>query len=99
MSYEISQKAHSALRWLIARQACLRVGEQVVVVWSIENPEISSPFAELLWEGEQQAFTDEAYSDWVREAIWGPGEPPKDSDKVMIMANHRRALWAFWDIS
>lgn len=86
VSYEISQKAHSALRWLIARQACLRVGEQVVVVWSIENPEISSPFAELLWEGEQQAFTDEAYSDWVREAIWGPGEPPKDSDKVMIMA-------------
>lgn len=86
VSYEISQKAHSALRWLIARQACLRVGEQVVVVWSIENPEISSPFAELLWEDEQQAFTDEAYSDWVREAIWGPGEPPKDSDKVMIMA-------------
>lgn len=86
VSYEISQKAHSALRWLIARQACLRVGEQVVVVWSIENPEISSPFAELLWEDEQQAFTDEAYSDWVRKAIWGPGEPPKDSDKVMIMA-------------
>ncbi len=86
VSYEISQKAHSALRWLIARQACLRVGEQVVVVWSIENPEISSPFAELLWEDEQQAFTDEAYSDWVRKAIWGPGDPPKDSDKVMIMA-------------
>ncbi len=86
VSYEISQKAHSALRWLIARQACLRVGEQVVVVWSIENPQISNPFEELLWEGEQLIFTDEAYSDWVRKAIWGPGEPPGDSDKVMIMA-------------
>lgn len=85
VSYEISQKAHSALRWLIARQACLRVGEQVAVVWSIENPDISSPFDELPWEEEQQEFTDAAYSDWVRKAIWGPGQPPKDSDKVMVM--------------
>lgn len=85
VSYEISQKAHSALRWLIARQACLRVGEQVAVVWSIENPDMSSPFDELFWEEEQQAFTDEAYSDWVRKAIWGSGQPPEDSDNVMVM--------------
>lgn len=85
VSYEISQKAHSALRWLIARQACLRVGEQVAVVWSIENPNMSSPFDELFWEEEQHTFTDAAYSDWVRKAIWGPGQPPEDSDKVMVM--------------
>lgn len=85
VSYEISQKAHSALRWLIARQACLRVGEQVVVVWSTENPDMSSPFEGLFWEDEQQAFTDEMYSAWVRKAIWGPGEAPKDSESVMVM--------------
>lgn len=85
VSYEISQKAHSALRWLIARQACLRVGEQVAVVWSIENPDMSSPFDELFWEEEQHTFTDAVYSDWVRKAIWGPGQPPEDSDKVMVM--------------
>ncbi len=84
VSYEISQKAHSALRWLIAKQACLRMGEQVFVVWSVEKPEMKSPFEELYWE-EEQAYTDDAYSDWVRKAIWGPGDPPGDRDFVMIM--------------
>lgn len=86
VSYEISQKAHSALRWLIAKQACLRAGEQVVVVWSTENPEMASPFEGLFWKDEQQAFTDENYSAWVREAIWGPGKVPRENEHVMVMA-------------
>lgn len=85
VSYEISQKAHSALRWLIAKQACLRMGEQVFVVWSVEKPEMKSPFEELYWEEEERAYTDDAYSDWVRKAIWGPGDPPGDKDFVMVM--------------
>ena len=85
VSYEISQKAHSALRWLIAKQACLRVGEQVAVVWSLEKPEISNPFEEFYWEDKQLVTTDEAYSDWVRKAIWGSGKPPQDKDSVMVM--------------
>lgn len=91
VSYEISQKAHSALRWLIARQAALRLkmGEQVFVIWSIENPEMSNPLEELFWkndwEDEEQAFTDEAYADWVRKAIWGSGKAPEESDSVMVM--------------
>lgn len=85
VSYEISQKAHSALRWLIAKQACLRMGEQVFVVWSVEKPEMKSPFEELYWEEEERAYTDDAYSDWVRKAIWGPGDPPGDRDFVMVM--------------
>lgn len=86
VSYEISQKAHSALRWLIAKQACIRAGEQVVVVWSTENPEMASPFEGLFWKDEQQAFTDENYSAWVREAIWGPGKVPRENEHVMVMA-------------
>lgn len=87
VSYEISQKAHSALRWLIAKQAFLRLkmGEQVFVVWSLEKPEMSDPFEELYWEDVEQAFTDDAYSDWVRKSIWGSGEAPGDSDFVMVM--------------
>lgn len=86
VSYEISQKAHSALRWLIAKQACLRAGEQVFVVWSVEQPEMSNPFEELYWEDEPQAFTDEMYADWISKAIWGSDEAPTDSDSVMVMA-------------
>ena len=84
VGYEISQKAHSALRWLIARQG-LKIGEQVFVVWSIENPHMPSPFSDLDWEEEEEVFTDAAYSDWVRQAIWGSAQAPQDSDTVMVM--------------
>ena len=86
VSYEVSQKAHSALRWLIAKQACLRVGEQVFVVWSVENPDIKNPFEELFGEEEdKEVSTNEAYAVLVRKAIWGTERELKESDSVMVM--------------
>lgn len=86
VSYEVSQKAHSALRWLIAKQACLRVGEQVFVVWSVENPDIKNPFEELFGEEEEkEVSTNEAYAALVRKAIWGTEREVKESDSVMVM--------------
>ncbi|MDH2999901.1 type I-C CRISPR-associated protein Cas8c/Csd1 [Chelonobacter oris] len=42
MSAEVSAKAHSALRWLIARQG-FRNGEQVSVAWAISGKAVPSP--------------------------------------------------------
>ena len=36
ISYEVSQKAHNALKWLITRQG-QRVGEKVFVLWGLKN--------------------------------------------------------------
>lgn len=36
ISYEVSQKAHNALKWLIDKQG-QRVGEKVFVLWGLEN--------------------------------------------------------------
>lgn len=86
VSYEVSQKAHSALRWLIAKQACLRVGEQVFVVWSVENPDIKSPFEELFGEVEEkEVSTNEAYAALVRKTIWGAERELRESDNVIVM--------------
>lgn len=86
VSYEVSQKAHSALRWLIAKQACLRVGEQVFVVWSVENPDIKSPFEELFGEVEEkEVSTNEAYAALVRKTIWGTERELRESDNVIVM--------------
>ncbi len=85
VSYEISQKAHNALRWLIAKQACLRVGEQVFVVWSVENPKVENPFAEFFGEEEAGASSDEAYAAKVRKAIWGTDREPEGNESVMVM--------------
>ncbi len=40
---EVSQKAHSALQWLIRRQGFAN-GDQVIVAWSVDGKEIPDPF-------------------------------------------------------
>ncbi|MDO8334719.1 MAG: type I-C CRISPR-associated protein Cas8c/Csd1 [Nitrosomonas sp.] len=44
VGFEITQKAHNALRWLIARQA-YRNGDQAVVAWAVSGKRIPDPFA------------------------------------------------------
>jgi len=44
VSFDATQKAHNALRWLIGRQA-FRNGEQVVVAWAISGKQIPDPMA------------------------------------------------------
>ena len=48
VGFEITQKSHSALRWLISRQGS-RIGEQAVVVaWATSGVEIPDPLADPL---------------------------------------------------
>ena len=45
VGYEVTQKAHNALRWLIARQGA-RHGDQVVVSWSVKQLDVFDPDAD-----------------------------------------------------
>ncbi len=47
VGYEVSQKAHNALRWLIQRQA-YRNGDQVIVSWAVGGTPIPDPFGSSL---------------------------------------------------
>jgi len=42
VSFDVTQKAHNALRWLISKQGT-RLGEQAIVAWAINNQEIPNP--------------------------------------------------------
>jgi len=44
IGFEVAQKAHNALRWLIGRQA-FRNGDQVVVAWAVSGNQIPDLFA------------------------------------------------------
>ena len=44
VSFDVTQKAHNALRWLIEQQA-YRNGDQVVVAWAVSGKPIPGPFA------------------------------------------------------
>ena len=47
VGFEVTQKAHNALRWLIARQS-YRNAEQFVVCWSVGGEDIPDPFMDSL---------------------------------------------------
>jgi CRISPR-associated protein Csd1 len=47
VGYEVTQKAHNALRWLIGRQA-YRSGDQVIVSWAVAGKPVPDPFKDTL---------------------------------------------------
>jgi len=51
VSSEVTQKAHSALRWLIGRNQAFRNGDQVIVTWAIKGHDIPD-----LWSNSLNLF-------------------------------------------
>jgi len=45
ISFDVTQKAHNALRWLIARQG-YRNGDQVIIAWAISGTDIPRPMVD-----------------------------------------------------
>ena len=45
IGFDVTQKAHNALRWLIGRQAYRKNGDQAVVAWAVSGKPIPDPFA------------------------------------------------------
>ena len=63
IGFDITQKAHNALAWLIGRQAH-RNGDQVVVSWAVSGEAIPDPFANLhdLLSGQSEQQREEPIS-------------------------------------
>lgn len=63
VGFEVSQKAHNALRWLVARQG-YRSGDLVVVSWAVSGQPVPDPCASSL-----DLFSDES----LARAVMIPG--------------------------
>jgi CRISPR-associated protein Csd1 len=60
VGFEVTQKAHSALRWLISRQG-YRSGYQAIVTWATSGKEIPDPLADPLSVlGEEELESDDS---------------------------------------
>ncbi len=53
VSYDVTQKAHNALRWLIGRKQAFRNGNQVFVSWAVGGQSIPDP-----WVNSKDLFGD-----------------------------------------
>lgn len=79
VSYEVSQKAHNALKWLVEKQGLIIDGK-VFLVWGTDNRELPDPHADtaslsLIFDEDELSGTGDrahqAYAEQVRRAIAG----------------------------
>lgn len=99
VSYEVTQKAHNALRWLIQRQA-YRNGDQVIITWSVGGKPVPDPFENslsLILGGEEisqpakEAVQPEvgdvgqAFAIRLRKAIAGYGAKLSPTEDIVVM--------------
>ncbi len=89
IGFSVGQKAHNALRWLIARQS-FRNGDQVILAWSVSGAPVPDPLADtwsLLGVTEGQTFADTGQQFAIRlsKAIAGYGSRLHPNDDVVVM--------------
>lgn len=93
VGFQVTQKAHSALRWLIARQG-RRDGEQAVVAWAVSGVDVPDPQADtfsFLFGGEQApvppkaGYTAQEVSAALSKKIAGYAAKLKSTDDVVVL--------------
>ncbi|WP_298268687.1 type I-C CRISPR-associated protein Cas8c/Csd1 [Geobacter sp.] len=89
---EVTQKAHSALRWLIERQG-RRDGDQAVVAWAVSGAEVPDPQADtfsFLFGREQAStppktgYTAQEVGAALSKKIAGYAAKLKSADEVLV---------------
>lgn len=97
VSVEVSQKAHSALLWLIDRQS-FRNGDQVIVSWAVSGKEIPDPLSdslslfdetdeEKIEEVTKLSYTDagQTFARKLSQKLAGYKAELKDASKIVVM--------------
>lgn len=94
VGFEVTQKAHNALRWLIARQA-YRNGDQVVVSWSVGGKPVPNPFFSTLdllgialssqTDASEISNVAQAFALRLKNAIRGYGKKLEPTEDIVVM--------------
>jgi len=87
VGFEVSQKAHNALRWLISRQS-YRNDDQVIVTWAVTGKPVPDPFAntyELFGTAPSVVDTSQAFAMRLNAAMAGYGSKLDPTDDVVVM--------------
>lgn len=97
IGYETTQKAHSALRWLISKQGCSN-GDQTVVVWGTKGepiPDITADSMDLgddfaaafaqLGQPQLPPATESEYAERLNKAIQGYGKALDEKANTVVM--------------
>jgi len=87
IGYLSSQKAHNALKWLLANQG-IQIGERRLICWNpsgIEIPKVSSPLSEFFKGSNLDSKADPTnYVKQLRNVVWGYKSKLPESESVII---------------
>ena len=88
VGYEVTQKAHNALRWLIERQGS-RKADQVVVAWATHGISVPDPMADTLEIFDDGLLADPSagqhFAVRLRQAIAGYRQRLDDDEHVIVL--------------
>ena len=90
VGYEVSQKGHNALRWLIAKQG-FAVDEMTVVAWEKSGKKILSPMLnswDAMFDEDEpipEVTTNEAYAQKIALAAKGYGQDLKTEAEIVVL--------------
>lgn len=93
IGFEVTQEAHNALRWLIARQG-YRDGSQAIVAWAVSGADVPDPFSDTLAllsgdEGNttssQAGYTAQETGEKLKKLIKGYSVKLRSTDTVVVM--------------
>lgn len=95
VGFEVTQKAHNALRWLISRQGS-RNGDQVIVSWAVTGQPVPDPFASTLdlfgiapaaieQAGSGTSDTAQSFAQRLKRAIAGYGAKLDPGTDIVVM--------------
>jgi CRISPR-associated protein Csd1 len=91
ISYEVSQKAHNALKWLINRQGKI-IDQRVFLVWGNDDLNIPDPTIDTfsiaptpLEKQERISFTDQEFANQVAKALDGYANNLTSKSNVNIL--------------
>lgn len=92
ISFEVTQKAHSALRWLIGRKQAFRNGDQCIVAWAASGHDIPEPWAATdamlgIESTDANSVGDigQNYAQRLRKALAGYRSNLKDNKDIAVM--------------
>ena len=88
LSYEASQKIHSALTWLVKKQG-VYVGTQdkrTFICWNPDGKKTPNLFEELgLFDDEEDDYTEISYRKQLRKTLMGYQEQFEETDSIIVM--------------
>ena len=91
VGYEVTQKAHNALRWLIAKQGYKR-GDQAIVAWAVSGKKIPDPMLDTLGLFDEESFeissattTAQHFGNNLSTLIAGYSAKLEPTDGIVVM--------------